>query len=149
MKNKIKELIRNFEWAGINAITFGDGKMVLLDVEFYNDKQYCIAPIVDSTIDSYLKYNADELLPFDVFDKTEYNNYEVLVGDSSGEGNGVIYVMDKASNSLLWFAFFENSEPFKTVTINNEGLISATSSVGVIWKVPIKNPLKIELVFSN
>ena len=147
MKKTIGDLIKNYEWPGINAITFGDGKMILLYVELYPEKKYHIAPITDSSIDSYLGYNLDNLSPFDVFSKAEYSNCEVLVGDASGEGNGVIYVVDKVSNSLVWFAFFENSEPFKSVSINKEGVINAKSASEVIWKIPIKNPLQIELFF--
>lgn len=147
MKKTIEDLIKKFEWAGINAITYGDGRMVLLYVEFYNEKSYYIAPITDSTIDSYLKYNFDNLSPFDIFSKAEYANYEILVGDASGEGNGVIYVIDQISKSLVWFAFFENSEPFRAVSVDDKGIISAISSTNIIWKISIENPLEIELIF--
>lgn len=147
MKKQIEDLIKNFEWAGINAITYGDGKMVLLHVEFYDEQKYYIAPITDSTIDSFLKYNLENLSPFDIFSRTQYNDYEILVGDASGEGNGIVYVINKSNNSLVWFAFFENSEPFKTVSISIEGIISAVSDIDIVWKIPIENPLEIELIF--
>ena len=145
----IKKLIDEYEWAGINAITFADGLMTLLEINFYSKGEYFIAPIVDSTINSYLKYNSDELSSFDVFSKIIFNNYEILVGDGSGEGNGIIYVINTKNNSLSWFAFFENSEPFKSVTVDENGTIQALSAVNITWKLPIENPLNIELTFPD
>lgn len=149
MKENIERLIANYEWAGVSSITFSDGLMVLLDVEFFSKDSYYIGPIADSTIDSYLKYNSDDLTPFDVFSKVTYRDFEILVGDGSDEGNGVIYVTNTADNSLVWFAFFENSEPFKTVSIDENGIIHALSAVNITWKLSINNPLSIELIFPD
>lgn len=147
MKQSINNLLLNYEWAGINSVTFGDGLMVLLDIEFFSEENYYIGPITDSTIDSYLKYNSDDLTPFDVFAKSKFKDYEILVGDGSAEGNGVIYVINIEDKSLVWFAFFEDSEPFKKVSIDENGVIHALSAVNITWKLSINNPLSIELIF--
>lgn len=147
MKNIINKLIKNHDWTGIDSIVFADGKMTLLDVNFYSDNSYFISPIADSTIESYLDYNSDYLSSFDVFSNAKYQNYEVLVGDGSGEGNGVIYVLNNGDNSLIWFAFFENSEPFKKVSVDEEGFIYAVSEVNITWKINIKDPLNIKLIY--
>lgn len=147
MKENINNLIANYEWAGKNSIIFGDGKMILLDVEFYSKGNYHIGPIADSSIDSYLKYNSDDLSSFDVFSKVKFGDYEVFVGDGSSEGNGVIYFTNVEDNSLVWFAFFENSEPFKEVSVDENGVIHALSAVNITWKLSLDNPLSIELIF--
>ncbi|MCJ8289318.1 MAG: hypothetical protein HRT58_22135 [Crocinitomicaceae bacterium] len=147
MKQNIHSLIANYEWAGIDSITFNDGRMVLLDIEFFAKENYYIGPIADSTIDSYLKYNSDDLSSFDVFSKVKYGDYEVFVGDGSSEGNGVIYVTNVEVDSLVWFAFFENSEPFKEVSVDENGVIHALSAVNITWKLSLDNPLSIELIF--
>lgn len=142
-------MIASLKWAGKNSVTFGDGKMVLLDIEFYSKGNYHIGPIADSTIDSYLNYNADYLSEFDIFAKIEHKEFVVFAGDGSAEGNGVIYVLDKMNNSLIWFAFFENSEPFVELKVDDRGVVNAKSEVNIIWKLPIDNPLNIELVYPS
>jgi hypothetical protein len=149
MKENIKNLIQNLVWAGIDSITFGDGRMILLDIEFYSKEKYHISPIADSTIDSYLQYNLADLSPFDISARTVFNNYEVFAGDASGEGNGIVYVIDQTNDSLIWFAFFENSDPFRSVSVNDDAIAIVVTSENVTWKIPIKDPLKIELIWPN
>ena len=59
----------------------------------------------------------------------------------------MIYVTNVEGNSLVWFAFFENSEPFKEVSVDENGVIHALSSVNITWKLSLDNPLSIELIF--
>ena len=147
MKQSINKLIANYEWAGKNSITFGDGLMILLEIEFFSKGNYFIGPIADSTIDSYLKYNSEYLSSFDVFAKVEYGNYEILAGDGSSEENGVVYVVSTVDKSLVWFAFFEKSEPFDELKVDEKGVIHARSESNITWKISIENPLQIELVY--
>ena len=42
MKLKINELIRDFEWASHSSITYGDGSMTFLEIEFYARDNYYI-----------------------------------------------------------------------------------------------------------
>jgi hypothetical protein len=123
--------------------------MTLLEINYFDTRKYYIGPIVDSTIDSYLKYNADGLTSFDIFARSKRGNLEVLVGDGSWEGSGMIYLMNTEDDSLIWFAFFENSEPFESVSFDENGFIHAVSAVNINWKISVVNPLDIELIYPN
>jgi hypothetical protein len=147
INKEIENLLSKYQWPGINAITFANGKITLLDVEFYSNNSYYIAPILDSTIESYLNYNEEYLSSFDIFSTVNSESYNIFVGDGSGEGNGTIYVKNRETDSLIWFAFFENSEPFTHVELSNDEIISATSTLGIKWELSIKNPLKITLKY--
>ncbi|MCR0997653.1 hypothetical protein [Serratia rubidaea] len=149
MHNSINKLLSEKKWPGINSVIFGDGRLVLLEAMFYTDSNYHIAPVLDSTIDSYLNYQADSLTIFDVFSRGRIGNFEVCVGDGSSEGEGVIYVVNSDDNQLCWFAFFENGGPFIKVDVDESGIISATSESNVIWELSISNPLDIKLTYNK
>jgi hypothetical protein len=143
----ITELLNKNEWVGINSIIFPDGKLILLEIRFYNNNGFYISPVLDSKIESYLNYRPDFLTKFDVFAKKNFNNLEVLVGDGSGEGEGFIYVINSDKNQLCWFAFFDNGGPFHKVNVDEKGVINAISESGVIWEMEISDPLKINLIY--
>lgn len=133
-------------WPGINSITYSDGRITLLDVEFYGDHNYFIGPIADTTLESYLKYNEDNLSNFDFTQKIVSDGYEIAVGDGSGESNGIIYVWNLERDELAWFGFFENSEPFKSVTADKQ-IVKAVAANGICWAVDISDPLKIQIIY--
>lgn len=146
-KMTIDELIDQERCIGIDSIIFQSGKITLLDVEFYSDEKYFIGPIVDSTVNSYLGYNLEFLSHFGIYTQSKRDKYEVFVGEGSCEGSGVIYINNTDNESLIWFIYLENSEPFKEVFINGNLEIEAKSNFNIVWKIPIDNPLKIELIF--
>lgn len=143
---KLKEMVDSQTWPGINAITYGDGKMTLLDIEFYEDHNYYLGPIADTSIESYLKYNRDQLSSFDITAKAEHESYDVLVGDGSDESNGIVFVVNRSNQHLVWFAFFECSDPFKSVYVD-EKCVNAITSSGVRWRISITDPLNIQLIW--
>ena len=149
MSKEISQTISNLllkqKWPGINAITRGDGTMTLLEVELFDDRKYFVAPIIDGAIQSYLNYNEEWLSSFDIFATIQYSKYKVSVGDGSSEENGIVFVVNVEDSSLVWFAFFELSEPFKSVAVDENGCIHARSAIGVTWKMPIEDPFKIEV----
>ena len=152
MKDRIEELkklVSQREWPGVDSITMHDGVITLLNISFPSKNNYLIEPYIDGDIFSYLKYNEDGLVPFDVFSNFRYKNYKVFAGDASLEGNGIIYLMDYERDELIWFAFFEDSEYFKSVTINEKEEVCAVSAVNIVWKIPIMYPLNIELIYPN
>lgn len=57
--------------------------------------------------------------------------------------------MNTEDDSLIWFAFFENSEPFESVSFDENGFIHAVSAVNINWKISVVNPLDIELIYPN
>ena len=145
MNSNIKNLLTQDQCLSRNSITFGNGKIILLDIRRRN--KYYIWPIIDCNIEDYLKYNHDKFASFDVFAQTIFENFEIYVGDGSSEENGNIHVIDNRNKSLVWFAFFEDSEPFTQVHVDKNGIINALSESGIIWKIPIETPLKIDLEY--
>jgi hypothetical protein len=147
--DKINELLKNYQWPCTNSITFGNGKMIILETEFHVNHEYSISDKCELTLDTYLNENPTDLTDFDVFSKAIYKNYEIFVGDGSYEGEGIVFVINKESNSLHWFAFFENSDSFNKVDIDNVGVINATTTNGVLWKIPIDDPVSIKIEYKN
>ncbi len=144
----LDELINNEKWPGINAITFENREMILLDIQL-NQNSFWIHPLVDSTIDSYLKYNQKNLSSFEVYSTAETADYRAFVGAGSYEAEGIIYVRDTHTEQLIWSLFMENSEYFKSVTIKSNRAsaeIHAVNEAHFTWIIPIKNPLQIRIV---
>lgn len=148
MNPHVQDLLRRMVWPGIDAITYGDGTMTLLDIDFLGDRRYVISPIADSSVESYMKYNAGNLSHFDVTAKVEYGDHDVCVGDGSDESNGVVYVTNKRSRELSWFAFFERSDPFLSVSVDDR-FVTAVTSAGVRFKIRSDNPLDIQLIYPD
>jgi hypothetical protein len=138
----VKKMLGDMHCTGINSIVYADGTMVLFNVGFDADGQRAIWPIVDAQIESFLKYNADDLAPFDIFAQATWQDFTVRVGDSSAEGSGIICVQRADNEELLWFLCFENSEPFTSVSVE-DGVIFATSDVKEVWRLDIRKPLDI------
>lgn len=143
MNAHVNSLIKNHQCTGIDSIVFGNGRMVLLSIHFFEGGSR-LSPICDSTLESFLHYNTDCLSTFDVFATCENEHYNVFCGDGSSEGSGNVHITDKAGK-LLWFCYFENSEPFTQVEIKDR-CVYALSEANITWKIPIDSPLDIELI---
>ncbi len=149
MKNSniIDKLLRDEKWPALNSITFSDGKMTLMDIRIYNVNDYYINPIADTTINSFLKYNKDDLSPFDAYSTLQAGKYEINVGSAALEQEGVIYVTDVQDKHLEWFYFFEDSNQFKSVTVNEVGEIHAITEGNITWVIPITDPLNLSIFY--
>jgi hypothetical protein len=112
MNSSVKNMLSELVCTGLNSILYADGAMILFNVGFDENRRRFIAPIVDAHVESFLKYNSEDLAPFDIFAKSSWKNLNIYVGDSSAEGSGVIYVTEANRGDLIWFLCFENSEAF-------------------------------------
>ncbi len=148
MKNTkvIDKLLLDRKWVPINSIIFPDGKMILLDIFFIPQNKYFIGPIADSSIESYLKYNKD-LSDFDIQSTIQKGQYEINVGSAVAEEEGFVYVIDLEKSCLIWFAFFQYSDPFTSVTVNDKNEISAVTKEGIPWIIPIDDPLSMSIIY--
>lgn len=142
--NRLNGLLTQNKWFCINSITYGDGKMTLFDMEYYSGK-YEIRFIADTTVDSFLFYNPDDFFDFDIFCKTNYKEFEIFAGDGSYESEGYICAMNKEKDRVEWFIFFENSTPFYSLDVNEEGLVTCYTKNKIAFNIPIQNPKEFSL----
>lgn len=144
MNTSINDLLKRMEWPSVNAVTYGDGRMTLMELEFYGDGRHHVGPIADTTLESYLFYNSDGLASFDITASTHHGDHTIHVGDGSGESDGVVFVIEQATQRLVWFAFFVSSGPFVSVRAD-DGQVQAVTSAGVRWSLAVSDPLDIHL----
>ena len=145
MVPEVARMLRQLRWPGVDAVTYGDGRMTLLEVEFYAGERP-VFPLADTTLESYLGYHdEDDLSAYDIAATVEHGDHVIAVGDGSGEGNGVVVVTDKATGTLAWFAFYVASDPFVSVTAT-DGVLDAVTAEGVHWHIRVDDPLDVRVV---
>jgi len=120
-----------------NYILFANGDMFNFEHYFIEDK-FHFRILNKSTIDSYFEFNEESYVScFDggcVFGNDEF---AVFVGEGSYGSDGVLWVTEKKSNTLLWFLFSDKSNPFVSAYINENNEVIAKTNLGKIWKIPL------------
>jgi len=63
----------------------------------------------------------------------------ILAGEGSMGADGFVAVCDCISGDFVWVALFFESNPFRAIAVI-DGDISATSTLGDVWRFPLKSP---------
>ncbi|WP_455673479.1 hypothetical protein [Phocaeicola sp.] len=120
----------------INSIIFANGDLYVLDVFAMN-----ISVLCKSSVDSYFDFNSiDDVSHFDVCCSCETDLYEVCGGDGSFGSDGTIYVIDKKTNSPVWFLFLDCINPIEKIKII-DGVIYAYNNNNGCLLISIASPL--------
>lgn len=64
---------------------------------------------------------------------------KALAGEGSLGGDGFIAVTSTRTGELVWYAFFESSNPFEQVRFEGDALV-ATTNLGDEWRFPLDSP---------
>lgn len=146
--NDIEMLLNEGLWPCINALTYGNGRMVLFDFNFYGEQKYYFAPVTDSHIHSFLSYGKDNCTHIDYGVTCETSDYRVYAGEGAFEDEGVVWVLDK-EGELIWFYFFRDLAAFDALYVEDEIVcVSVGSDYGntrTVFKIPIKSPLDLKI----
>jgi hypothetical protein len=111
----IHALLKNETWIDLDSITFQDGRVLLLYVDFGAEPNHQIRSIADTTIESCIKHSNDSFTPIDIYDTYSDSIVEIFVGPGTFEEEGYVLLKDSQTHDLKWLAFFCSSSPFKKI----------------------------------
>jgi hypothetical protein len=140
MNPLVKDMLQKYQCPLVNSIIFPSGDLLVL--EKHGDK---VRVICESTVDSYFKYNPDDYVcDFDIFSTCTDERFCAHAGEGSWGDDGIIYLTDFSKEHLIWFIFFDNSNPFDKVTIHEDKVIAHSTS-GKVWSISIQDPTRIDI----
>ena len=135
----IKKLLNENKWMVENSITFGDGTVLLLEKVRLNDSAFKIKVKDKTNIETLITENYENYSFFDVFKIVKEETITIHVGEGSFGGDGFIYVTNNINNELIWFAFFDFSNPFMSAILENNQIIAVTNN-DEKWTFSLSNP---------
>lgn len=131
---------------GVNSLVRSDDSVVLLNcysVIAENGKLHFCFPLCDTTTKSLFKYEEDIWTSFQIFCKIETEN-NIYVGGQGAMGNeGFIACLD-SERSPIWTLFFENSNPFYEISIE-EGILEAVTSLDLKYHIDLEFPERLTI----
>ena len=111
----IHALLKNESWLDLDSITFQDGRVLLLHVNFGAEPDFQIRSIADTKIESCIYYSNGSVTYLSVYDSYSDLSHEVFVGGGSSEEVGYVLLKDSQTHDLKWLAFFCSSSPFEKI----------------------------------
>ena len=129
-----------------DAVTFGDGRMVLLDVLHVEDGgTMVVRPLAESTYGSFLTYNPGWLADVTPLAEIQLPSGGLLQsGEGSHGGDGFISLSDQ-SGELVYCVFCTSSNPFTELAMSEDrSRVRAVTSNGVEWSFDLDTPWKID-----
>lgn len=131
---KAAKLVADESWIPVNGFGFGDGRVVLLqEIEASEGRQ--LTPLMDSTLDSYLAYNADGLVGLAEMWANDLCGCRWSGGGGSFESDG--YIAVHRDTELLWILFADSVEPLiQPVELTHEE-VRVRSESGVVVTVDV------------
>jgi hypothetical protein len=80
----------------------------------------------------------------DTYIQFRWEGFLAKAGAGAFGGDGFIGVQ-KASGHLLWLAFFQNSNPFVSLSMSLD-MLQAVSNTGITWGFPLQKPSRIQVL---
>jgi hypothetical protein len=145
-KQYIDRLVNELEVPIINSLIFPNGDLLVLDHTIIGQRERHIVNVLcKSTIESYFEYNDFDSIS-SCYTNNSYENEDFIAyaGEGSWGDEGIIYVIEKRNNQLVWFFFSNCSNPFQSVEIKNDEIV-AISTLDECWKIPIHSPEKMKV----
>jgi len=133
----------------LNGITFGNGKMIELELTVMpSDDTVLRSQILRETnVETFNTKHADywteiiSLCEFCIIDR----DLRITGGEGGFGSDGFVAVSHISDEQLVWVAFFENSNPFVQISINNNASeILGITTLGHIWQFPIAHPEQVK-----
>ncbi len=127
------------------GIFFSNDECILLEGEvttgFVGSARISVASLIENKEDYWTHLYAVPSC------HTEKNGFVVVGGETSWEGDGFIALIEAVSNNLIWVIHLEQSEGFREVCIENEYILATSAEYyGYRWKIPLKNPEKLQML---
>ncbi len=128
---------------------------------FFSDDTYI--PLVGNvpqlprrTITPLLAQSPDDWSSIDGGQLAVLPGYRVFGGNTSWEGAGFIALVRESDGALVWLLHSENSEPFRSASIDGELIVANSREDGLKnppcifrWKIPVTAPWLLTVVASN
>jgi len=129
-----------------DAVTYGDGRMILLDVLHDESGRTRVRPIAETTYDSFLAYNPGWLSDVTCLATLGLPAGGLLqAGEASQGGDGFISLSDK-NGELIYCVFCMSSNPFTGLSLSEDrSRVQALTSHGVEWSFDVDTPWKIDV----
>ena len=144
MGKDIISLIQNEECPLINALFLSNGEMYVLESQMGDNP--IIRVLCKSSIESYFEFNdTDYITSFDVHQNIETEAFIISIGEGAFGGDGIVYLTNRDTESLMWFLFLDNSNPFDSAKIENNNVI-VKSTKNLSYSIPIFQPELISLL---
>lgn len=134
----------------VNGITFGNGMIFRLefqDLEFDDN----ISPLqVTERMDVELftgKFGdywttLTSLCEF----RLPQRNLLVYGGEGGFGADGFVALSRISDDYLNWLAFFDDSNPFVEVSINDESVLIGITTLGDVWQFPLDHPESVKVI---
>lgn len=127
----------------ISGFVFPTGEILWVDIYCNEDNNFIYEKGEAS------KLNIEDLISKEDFywiyvtelKRREYKDENIIVscGEGSYGGDGFVEVRSYLENKLLWIAFFDNSNPFVEVKVEERKII-ATNNQGCDWVFSVDDP---------
>ena len=123
-----------------DGIYFGTDEFAALDGRpgsgYQVSKRKPVASLIEERPDYWCQFN--ELVDLSIED----GRLQVQAGETSWDGDGVIYLVDVQEQRLVWLIHLSGSEPFVEVRSDDTHIFAASSQYPVRyeWRIPINNP---------
>ena len=131
----------------INGIVFSSGKIDWVNIELRStpgSTQFHLTPGTSTSLEDLEK--EDDLEWTTVITLSECQsqrlNLKVICGEGGLGSDGFVAVSEFSSKDLLWIAFFECSNPFIKIHLQN-GVVTAETTLGNSWVFPVFSPEKV------
>jgi hypothetical protein len=116
------------ELPGSDIIVYPDGALTILSCYGVHDtitKEYKVfcRPLCDTTIDSFVKYNADCWTSVTEWAIIDYKSGKIYGGECGMGNEGFIAYVDETDN-LIWAIYFDRTNPIKSLKIKGNILIA-------------------------
>ena len=134
----------------LNGIIFGDGAIVELETYRSSSEDLLQVRIRRNTdVEDFSTNHADywtetiSLCELQISDK----DLEIIGGEGGFGSDGFVAVSRVSDGYLIWIAFFEDSNPFIQLSVNNNcSEILGITTLGKIWQFPIEHPEQVKII---
>lgn len=128
-----------------DAVTFGDGRMILLEVLHAEAGRITIRPIAETTFESFISYNPGWLAEVTCITQTELPSRGLLQSGEGAQGSDGFIALCDSSGELIYCLFCMSSNPFTKLSLSKDhSKVQATTSNGVEWSFDVDTPWKID-----
>lgn len=147
---EIQKFWESKRWPCRTGIYFSDGKVILLDVLMPWKTANKAVSVEISKIETIEEVKNGDTASIGWNTEKSYadSNLRVFAGEASHGSDGFIAVAENTTGLLLWLAFFDCSNPFEEISLEN-GVVTAVSNLGHVWHFPLKQPEKLTVDVSN
>lgn len=131
-----------------DGIFFSDDTYIPLVGNVPQPPRRSISPLLANSPDDWSSIHVEQLAALP--------GYKVFGGDTSWEGAGFIALVRESDGSLIWLLHSEQSEPFRSASIDGELIVALSREDGLQnplytfrWAIPVTAPWLLTVVAGN